>query len=382
MIYQTVSMQEVIARVVRNTGVQDSKFILPLDEWIPEAMGIMNLRQAVEKTYEDIEVHFHKAKMPCDLHSIEAVEWNGQNLLPSNSKRVVGAATRSFGNKQVIQTTDVFKSVPTTYQVKHTTSSPGTIFDGTAVPYFCSQSSANCGTLKPCRDSWYQVEVPGYITTSFKKGWIRVHYKCVPTDEEGLPMIPDNENFKQALYWYCRGMMIGLGWDDPVYKNNIEALLGEKGKFETSAGRAVAEITYPTDGELELAVRNSNRLIKDEGYFNRFFETAEVSHSSHLAETEYSDAARVIPNMPVIPNDTSSGATRTNETPSGLINGSNKVFHTQFTYIIGTLAVFRNGVLQAPGLHYSFDGINTFTFVVAPLNTPSLDVLLVNYIIA
>lgn len=377
MIYQSVSMQEVIARVVRNTGVQDASYILPMDEWIPEAMGIMKLRQQTTKHWADVEIHFHKAQMPCDLYSIEAIEHGGRNLLPSNSLKIVGAPYPAVGSNKKTISTDRFISMPQTYEVAHSDGTRGRIFDSNATPLIlCSQSSTNCQRLPPCDGEWYQIEMPGYVTTSFRSGWIRIHHKRIPVDEDGLPLIPDNENFKQALYWYTRAMMVGRGWEDPIVKYRDPEVLFAK--FELAAGRAAAEITYPTDGELELAVRNGNRLIKDENYFDRFFETPTRHRGINQAEVEYSDAQRVVPNMPV-PSTLAPGGDIFNETPIGLVNGSNKLFTTIHHYVPGTLAVYRNGILQKPGLHYSYDGVNTFTFTVAPLSSPTLDVILINY---
>lgn len=386
MIYQTVSIQEVIARVVRNTGVQDSRYILAMDEWIPEALGQMAIRQATSKWWEDIYITFHKGKMPCDLHSIEAIEYNGQNLLPSNSLKMVGAAMPAFNKYSRVVSSSQFTSMPQTYQVDHGDGTTGRLYDSSAQPQsFCTQASADCQKLIRCHGEWYQVEVPGYITTSFKCGWIRVHYKRIPCDEDGLPLIPDNENLKHAIYWYCRGMMQGAGWEDPVYRS-IEQLLGPQGKFEFHAGRAISEITYPTLGEMELAVRNLNKMIKDENYYDRFFETPDnCRRDSDLHEITYSNSDRVVPNMPSpdILLDMPGLRTIVGETPQGLINSSNKTFITAFTIIPTTLQVWVNGLLQQPFVHYSIGpGLQSIVFVDAPQAPPDTvipDNILVNY---
>lgn len=383
MIYQSTSIQEVMARVVRNTGVLDSRYISSMEEWIPEAMGIMNFKQATTKHWEDVYITFHRGKMPCDLHSIEAIEYDGRNLLTSNSTRMVGAPMPAFRNHQAARSSTEFVSVPQTYQVTHTDGTTGRVFDSTAQPQaFCTQSSANCHRLRPCHGEWYQVEVPGYITTSFKCGWIRVHYKRIPVDEDGLPMIPDNENLKQALYWYTRAMMVGAGWEDPIptYRNP-EVLLA---KFELAAGRAASEITYPTDAELELAVRNLNKMVKDERYFDRFFETPDCHHHTHTPEISYSQSDRTVPNMPldlILTDNTVPKEIK--ENPSGLINSSNKTFLASFHIIPGTLDVYINGLLQQGGLHYGVGvDLKSIVFVDAPQAPPDVaipDNIMISY---
>jgi hypothetical protein len=41
-----------------------------------------------------------------------------------------------------------------------------------------------------------------YIFTSFKTGKVAMAYKAVPTDENGLPMIPDNQSVINYVTWY------------------------------------------------------------------------------------------------------------------------------------------------------------------------------------
>lgn len=68
-----------------------------------------------------------------------------------------------------------------------------------------------------------------------------------------------------------------------------------------------------------------------------------------------------------------------NEIPSGLINSSNVTFTIANTPVTGTVAVYLNGLLQAPGagLDYTISG-TTITFVKAPRTNSDL---YVSYII-
>jgi len=67
----------------------------------------------------------------------------------------------------------------------------------------------------------------------------------------------------------------------------------------------------------------------------------------------------------------------TNETPTGLVNGSNTAFDTANNYVGGTLQVFRDGqLMKGGGDDYTETDSNTFTFTTAPLTG---SVLLVSY---
>ena len=56
------------------------------------------------------------------------------------------------------------------------------------------------------------------IQTSFATGTIIVYYRYYETDSDGIITIPDNEPLKQFLYWNTLAMMIGAGFEHPVFK--------------------------------------------------------------------------------------------------------------------------------------------------------------------
>lgn len=53
---------------------------------------------------------------------------------------------------------------------------------------------------------------PGYIKTQLQEGYLMLSYQAVPVDEEGYPMIPDDESFEEALYWYINMKLIYPEW--------------------------------------------------------------------------------------------------------------------------------------------------------------------------
>jgi hypothetical protein len=87
-------------------------------------------------------------------------------------------------------------------------------------------------------------------------------------DADGLPLIPDNENYKQALYWYVRAMMIGSGYPDKqfTYEQCIQ-------QHEHYAARAMGEITYPSPDDMENIKNTLVRFIPPPNYWENFFRT-------------------------------------------------------------------------------------------------------------
>lgn len=266
MLYKSCSIDEVIARVVRNTRIQDSSFIADLNEWIPEAMGYMRTKFVLKSTYADVDIVFHKGKLPCDLEQLDAVEYNGRRLTVSNSVKNYRTG-HNLGN--IVN--DPLSNVTLFSSIIHSTPNQ-TYYDQNNLMYSSDIQPTidnlnvedNC-ELQPT--DWYGIEA-NFITTSFADGAVRLHYMARPSDENGLPLIPDNEDYKQAIYYYVRGMMIGAGFDDRAFK--YEQCMQH---FEIHARRAINQISYPTPDQREQVLKTAVRFIPPQNYWENFFRT-------------------------------------------------------------------------------------------------------------
>jgi hypothetical protein len=271
MIYQYTSIDSVIAKIIRNTRVQDTSYLFDMREWIPEAMGLMKTKYALSTRYEDVTIDYHKGKMPCDLHHIKAVEYLGVRLPEGNSSKHA-ATTQQLGLESGLpkneSTMELVITAGTPY-IEQTIDSPEVLATASTSRWVSlfSDSLAAANEKREHAFHYYQPEM-GYINTSFADGIVRVHYAAIPLDASGLPLIPDNEDYKQALYYYVRAMMIGAGYKDLAF--NEDVLMQ---RFEGHAARAIGQIRYPSVDAMQTRVNNMVRFIPQENYFENFFRT-------------------------------------------------------------------------------------------------------------
>lgn len=263
MIFRSTSIDEVISRIIRNTRVQDSSYIQDMIEWIPEAMGQMQTRMPLTYKYHDTEINFHKGKMPCGLIYLAAVEYDGVRLpYSSTAKHYATGHKINDKNKSEASTAQVFTSV-----IK--TNPNDTYFDQNNILWSSTlEPTTNLNVIVSADQHpshWYATELD-WITTSIIDGTLRLHYLSQPLDENGLPLIPDNENYKEALYMYVRAKMIGAGYDEKVFRE--QDLLQ---RFEVYARRAINEITYPTWDQKEQQVKTQARFIPPPNYYENFY---------------------------------------------------------------------------------------------------------------
>lgn len=251
MIYTTTSVEEVIGRVFRNTRVSDASYANSMNEWIPEAMGYMRTRVQLQTVYKDINISYHKGRMPCGLVTLNAIQYRGGRLRyyqPAYPAQALGNRTSNAAS--------VYPGIPgrgTTSFGTHLVTRE-TVDDGSEVRFY-ETDIESLEQLDFCDSAWYYTELD-YINTSFSEGCIRVFFKSIPIDAKGFPLIPDEENYKEALYWYCRAKMIGAGFEDKVF--NEQTCMD---RYERSAERAIARITYPSVDETEAKIKDITRFI-------------------------------------------------------------------------------------------------------------------------
>ena len=240
MLYQYTSVNEVIGRVLRNTRLTDTGVISDIPVWIGDAMEMLQTSSTLESVKEIAEVKFFQAKIPCGLVELEAVTHNGIRLMLDNSS-IYQLSKRSGHNEA--------------YQNNIKIIDP--FLDHVNIAYNQGTRTTNKYYLKP-----------GYICmTELKKGEIEIHFNRHACDEDGFPLIPDNGNYKEAIYWFVRGKLIGAGILEETRAVN-EHICNEK--FEVLSRRAINEITYPSVDKMERVRANQVNFAIPENYWSNF----------------------------------------------------------------------------------------------------------------
>lgn len=150
-----ISVSYIIENYYRNF-----KFLGQLDfydamEHIWSAMNLINVPQQYITKIDCIKIENYKGELPCDLHKIEQCRVYETNI-------------------PMRYATDSFHS-----------------------PMHCEGSP----DIDINSDATYKLD-NSHIKTSFKEGTVEIAYYAFPTDDEGYPMIPDNEKFVKAITSY------------------------------------------------------------------------------------------------------------------------------------------------------------------------------------
>lgn len=99
------------------------------------------------------------------------------------------------------------------------------------------------------------------IITSFEKGLIEVSYKKLPVDDEGYPLIPDNESFKKALEYDIRLRYLEPIWEmGRVTDKAFQRVQQERDWYVGQAQSKLIQVGYD---QMDMMIKGVNKLIVD-----------------------------------------------------------------------------------------------------------------------
>lgn len=237
------SINRVLDELMRHPMLQD----LTLEQavsYVITFIGINGLPQLYQDKIELVEIQDFRGVLPCDLISINQVK-----------DTQTGICLRSM--------TDNFpKALSPKPKEK------------------CIDPMNNMKPVNDPRD-WYIPEArrfgeePSFKTqgriifTSFPAGMIEVSYKSIPVDDDGFPMLIDNEVYLSALKAYIKQEIFTIKFDMGILQAGI--LQNAQQEYCWAAARLNSELQIPSQSEMESIARAFNTMIPNMRSFDRGF---------------------------------------------------------------------------------------------------------------
>lgn len=107
------------------------------------------------------------------------------------------------------------------------------------------------------------------IYTSFPHGEVEIVYKSIPVDEDGFPLIIDNENYLAALEAFIKVQVFTILYD--TGKINAGILQNAQQDYAWRAGELQDEFTVPSISEMETYTRMYNTALMSVKHFDSGF---------------------------------------------------------------------------------------------------------------
>jgi hypothetical protein len=233
MIYNLTSVKRVIAKVFTDYDLQEGDHrISDMIEWSGEALekigGFPSFETKVcgKDDLPLLEISNYQVQLPCDFYNMVQVGYSPSIYGPFYAMRY---ATGSFDSGVDIVDKNTLVDLNSSSAIVMLCM---TLYDE---DYETALNSINTNPLRRAKlngvlalqgeyakggigslaehttDLTYMIK-PGYIKTNIETGFLMLAYQAIPTDKEGYPMIPDNQSYIDAIYWYIVMKLLYPKW--------------------------------------------------------------------------------------------------------------------------------------------------------------------------
>lgn len=291
-----ISSNTVIAKVIADLQLQESDIrITDIREWCMEAILKIGAIQQYEHKVAILPIECHQVALPCDLYKLGQVAFsfcNGGGWLPMRK------ATSSFGvfhdrecsNEpcMLIPDTAMFPLVKNMFNLNTDREALEKLNEDTNLRQTLSilLNQWTVGTVNgkfvpgvvDHRDgTMFSNELqyttkPGYINTCMPRGFVKISYYAIYTDEDSMPMIPDLESYKEAIYWYVTMKL--------MYPKKLKGQISQgdyydiRNSYNFYRKQAYAEAMMPTVDDLTTISNIYNKLYPEINDQDTFFSTS------------------------------------------------------------------------------------------------------------
>ena len=247
MIYNYVSVKKVIAKVFSDLDLEEKTHrISDMIEWAGEALKkigafpAMITRSTGKEDLPLLLVSNYQAKLPADLYTINQVAYSVKSTGPYYPMRY---ATGSYSSNHPT------KGTVTTTTQNTPDSEKDTMFS---------------------LDYSYII-VGGYVKTNIKDGYLLISYQAIPTDTDKYPMIPDDESFFEAIYWYINMKLTYPEWKNGHVRDAV--YYDAKSSWNYYRKQAYGNAMMPNPDQLESIKNTWIRLIPEINAHDTFYST-------------------------------------------------------------------------------------------------------------
>lgn len=278
-----ISSASVVAKVIADLDLREDEIrITDIREWIMESILKIGAIQQFEHKVEILPIECHQVSLPCDLYKLDQVAYsyccNG-GWLPMRK------ATSSFGVSHdnqccskacmLIQDAADREALDKLNEDNNLRETLSALINQNTVPtangrYLGNRIGHKDGTMYSY-DLQYMTK-PGYIMTNVPRGYIKVSYYAIYTDEDSMPMIPDLESYKEAIYWYVTMKL--------MYPKKLKGQISQgdyydiRNSYNFYRKQAYAEAMMPTVDDLENVKNTWHKLYPEMNDHDTFFSTS------------------------------------------------------------------------------------------------------------
>jgi hypothetical protein len=232
----TVSLGSIIWKVMKRPMASD----LTYEEAAEFALEFTRLMGApliyLDKITEPITLSMYKARVPDDMLFVKGVKYSyDSNMVDDGIAMTHATDIYHKGNQPYNLRSDKFKEV-------------NSIDNSQGYTYVIEKS---------------------IIKTSIENGCITISYKGLALDENGFPLVPDDEKFKLGLEYYILHRYIEPLWEMGKIPDKVFNYIEQKRHWYYSS--AHTSLQMPDIDQMEAVMNGINRIIVNNQAQENFF---------------------------------------------------------------------------------------------------------------
>ena len=278
-----ISLNSIMEQLYADNGYQFELPWVDIMMWTEEALNLIgHPRQYIRKVTghrenPDLDIKNYRAQLPCDFHSLEQIAVNGMpaeysgdtfhHLLNGDCCGLEGYSNlasevteRNWGT--LVKTTELDGTAR--YEQRDTEEMDNLNLDYSGTMSFdltgASDSNFNPITFDLNNNN---------ITLSVKEGQVCMAYLAIPTDDEGLPLIPDDTSYQLAVKKYLTMKIDYLAWR----KGELQSAIFQHSEQEWTwyVGQAGNKAKMPNLDQIEAIKNQTMRLLPKVNQHETFF---------------------------------------------------------------------------------------------------------------
>lgn len=268
MIYKYTKCESVIAKILADSDMSEKEMrVTDMREWIFEAVEKIGApMQYIERESgvdgcEILHIHDRQVPIPDDLVHLTAVAYSHRHNGPWIPARTDNSQFKNM----------TFVMDKHNHHMHHHPEQPMEYKELTSQ---CQLYGINGmkhidGLLNEYkkREPKFFIK-PGWIVLNRDKGYVKLSYKAIATDERGYPLIPDTTSYQEAIYWYVimklnfpKYMSGKLGGKGVNNAQNVYFYIQQQWNFYRN--QAYAEAMMPTESDMKGIKNEWNKLIPE-----------------------------------------------------------------------------------------------------------------------
>jgi hypothetical protein len=212
-----INIREVLSRILRHKLLQEFTLEQAI-QYVIDFMGIFGFPELYEHKETIIDICDYKGQLPCDLVEVEMLVDYRTNIPLRSMTSVFNPGNKYYNHLQ-------------------------------QEPQFKIQNRV--------------------LFVTFPKGKVKLAYKAIPVDDEGLPMIVDNSKYLKCLELYIKCQLFTELFE--LGKISQQVLQHTEQEYGWAAGQLSEEFKTPSVAEMQTITNMMNQMIvrKDE-FYTRF----------------------------------------------------------------------------------------------------------------